>query len=127
MIYLIVVAASFGVYVAGQGPKTCNCTTSQNTLMVDQGTLYVKEFTPKKCSAHLYVFVNVAPDSAEFQLTRPYTVTLHSSRIGKISEQTVIGAPRVTIDERIVLRKKEKLWIEVQSKGKFLVSVVPIR
>lgn len=127
MIYLLIAAASFGVYTVGQGPKNCNCTMSQNALIVDSGTFYVKEYTPKKCATHLYVFVNVSPDSAQYQLYRPYTITLYSSRVGKINEQTIIGSPRATIDERIVLRKQEKLWIEVKSKGKFSVSIVPIR
>jgi hypothetical protein len=126
MIYLIIVAASFGVYSVQQRPKTCNCTISQNAFMVEQGTIYLKEFTSTKCITHLHMFINVSPDSATI-FDQSFTVTLMSSRKGKIHQQTAIGAPRVIIDENITLRKKENLWIEIKSKGKFSVSIVPIR
>jgi hypothetical protein len=127
MIYLLIIAASYGVYELQNGPKACNCATNQNALVEDKAVLYLKQENGKKCQLNLNFYVQINHEDDDAFLVQSDTVSLYSSIRGKISQQTVVGSRRIHLQENIVLKKKETLWVEVRSKGKYLVSLTSIR
>jgi len=127
MIYLLIIAASYGVYEIQDGPKVCNCSNSQDMKIVaEKAIIHLKSETSKKCLANVNFHLKITHEDIGKSLEEYDTITLISSLKGKISEQIVSRTSRVQIHESLILKRKEALWIEVKSKGD-LVSVTPIR
>lgn len=122
MEYVIAILACFGAYVIQEGPKKCSCETHQNVLATDSVALIVKQ-TQRKCAANIRLEVKINPEDDTDIFTKSYTVRLVSSR-GLIQEQVVTGSPRIKIYENhLILKRKDKLWVEVVSTGKYSVSL----
>lgn len=122
MIYALVIIASFAVYSVKEGPKHCEYATNQNAMVTDNVKLIVAE-NGKKCFTTLHLEVKITPeDNADF-LTTSYTVKLVSEKRGVLQQQIVTGSPRVRFHEQMVVKKKDKIWVEISSTGKYLVSL----
>ena len=123
---LVLIAASFIVYATGATEaKFCNCNVSQNIMITNQDSIYIKEVSKSKCVADIDLVLKITPEDQSDFLTKEYKIALVSSTRGILFQQTSVGSPQIQIKEKLVSKRKEKIWIQVSSTGKYLLSISP--
>lgn len=110
--------------------KACSCTLNQNSIVTDTSRFQVKGISSKKCMLEFNLLVGIEPENDSDFLNKTYEVTLYSTTRGKLSEHSLkgftgslVGSHQLTMHERIVTKKREEIWLEVRSSGKYLVTM----
>lgn len=101
-------------------PKPCNCTpVEQNVVINEKATIHIIDYTRKKCKLDFKTRLVITPDNGVFT---EYVISVHSSKSGLLSKQTISGATTVILKDEIIVSRKEKIWIEIVGEAGIITS-----
>jgi len=109
-----------------QDPEPCKCNSiEQNVIMTGSTTIHLVDYTRKKCGFALDTRLTITPEGSN--TFDEITVSVYKSDRELVSKQVVTGTSFVRIQENFVLKKREKVWIEITSNNEgqqYLVSSI---